>query len=236
VAKLQSLEPGVLLVGSAFPDPPFDIAREGTATGFDMELMRAVCERLDMRLTSVRYEGADFNGIFDGLHAGRYDAVISGTTITPERERVALFSEPYLVSGQSLVVNVARTPHITSTDDLTDQVIGIQTGNTSDIVARKLHADGKIRDIRYYPYDGILDALDDLSAGRIGGFMKLLPVMRCLVKDRPDLAIVQEIPTNEKLGIAFAPGNPGLRDAVNGALDELHSAGTLRQLEQRWLG
>jgi polar amino acid transport system substrate-binding protein len=167
-------------------------------------LLEAVCTHLGVRRRPVRFQGDDFNQIFDGLKDKRYDAVVSGTTITPERQLVALFSEPYLESGQSLVVNHVRTPEVRSVDDLSGQVVGIQVGNTSDAVARELKAKGKLADIRYYPYGGILDALDDLEAGKIGAFMKLLPVTTWLVRDRPDLAVVQEIPTHERLGVAFA--------------------------------
>src|SRR5215218_6768598 len=151
--------------------------------------MRAVCGQIGLRWQLTKYEDDDFNGIFDGLRTHSYDAVASGTTITPEREKVALFSEPYLESGQSLVVNVRRTPQVRSVDDLAGLVVGIQVGNTSDAVARELKARGAIADIRYYPYAGIARALDDLCAGRIGAFIKLLPVTTWLIRDRPELAV-----------------------------------------------
>ena len=235
MAALQTIEAGTLFVASAFPDPPFEVVQDGVDTGFDAELMRAVCGQIGLRWQLTKYEDDDFNGIFDGLRTRSYDAVASGTTITPEREKVALFSEPYLESGQSLVVNTTLTPHIKATDDLADQVVGIQTGNTSDILARELKADGKLAGIRYYPYRGILAALDDLEAGRIGGVMKLLPVATWFVKERPDLDVVQEIHTHEFLGIAFAPDNRGLRDAVNNALRTLREGGAIDRLKRRWL-
>ena len=80
-------------------------------------------------------------------------------------------------------------------------------GNTSDAVAKALQAKGAIAAIKYYPYSGILDALDDLTAGTIGAFIKLLPVTTWLVKDRPDLAVVQEIPTHERLAITCTLDN-----------------------------
>jgi membrane-bound lytic murein transglycosylase MltF len=104
-----TLEPGVLRVASAFPDPPFEVTIDGTQTGFDVELMRLICEDLGLARHQVEYAGDDFNGIFDGLTDGGYDALISGTTITPEREQVALFSDPYLEFDQGLVVNVTLT-------------------------------------------------------------------------------------------------------------------------------
>jgi len=235
VAGLKTIEAGTMLIGSAFPNPPFELEREGADTGFDAELMRAVCGQVGLRWKLVKYDGADFNGIFDGLRTGDYDAVISGTTITPDREKVALFSEPYLESGQALVVNTARTPHIASVDDLSEQVVGLRTGDSSDVVARQLLADGMLADLRYYPYGDVLQIVDDLEEGRIGGFMTLVPVATWLVQDRPDLTVAAAVPSHERLGIAFAPGGVGLRDAVNQALAECRRTGLLERLERRWL-
>jgi ABC-type amino acid transport substrate-binding protein len=232
---LRTIEPGVLAVASAFPDPPFEVVADGVDSGLDAELMELVCGRLGLRRKPLRYAGRDFNGIFDGLRSRAYDAVISGTTITPEREEVALFTDAYLESGQSLVVNIRRTPHVASVDDLAGLVVGIQVGNTSDVVARELKARGAIADIRYYPYSGIEDALDDVSAGRIGAFIKLLPVTTWYTRERPEPRVVQEIPTHERLGIAVAPGNVALRDAINEALAALRSSGDLDELTDRWL-
>ena len=234
-ATLLTLHPGVLQVASAFPDPPFELEASGGVTGFDVELMRAICGALGLAYRPVKYAGDDFNGIFDGLATRVYDAVISGTTITPDRERVALFSEPYLEFNQGLAVNRARAPRVHGLADLRGQVVGIQVGNTSDIVARKLLAEGAIADIRYYPYHGIVTALDDLSAGRIGALIKLFPVISWLVKDRPELAVVAQIPTHERLGIAFARSSSALRDGVNQALGDLRRRGTFDALCRTWL-
>ena len=102
----------MLRAASAFPDPPFEVAVDGRRTGFDTDLMRSSCDDLGLTLRPVPYTGDDFDGIFDGLEDGSYDAVISGSTIAPERERVALFSEPYLQFDQGLAINEARNPGI----------------------------------------------------------------------------------------------------------------------------
>jgi ABC-type amino acid transport substrate-binding protein len=232
---VRTLERGTLAVASAFPDPPFEVVEGGRDTGFDIELMGSLCDTLGVEHKMVKFEGRDFNRIFDGLASGAHDAVIYGTTVTAEREAVARFTDPYLESGQSLVVNTARTPTITSVDDLTGQVVGIQVGNTSDAVAKELEAKGAIAAIKYYPYAGICDALDDLTAGTIGAFVKLFPVTTWLVKDRPDLAVVQEIPTHEQLAIACALDNRELCDALNAALRARQHDGTIDRLRQRWL-
>jgi ABC-type amino acid transport substrate-binding protein len=204
------------------------------ATGFDLELMRAVCAQLGVALQPVRYSGDDFNGIFDGLAKRSYDAVISGTTITPERAAVALFSQAYLEFNQGVAVNARLTPNVSAVADLRGLTAGIQSGNTSDLVARRLVAEGAIAGIRYYPYHGIGTALDDLEAGRIGLVIKLHPVISWLVRDRPSLAVAIEVPTHERLGIAFAKDNEGLCEAVNRALTALRENGEFARLQARW--
>jgi polar amino acid transport system substrate-binding protein len=229
-----TLNPGTLMVASAYPDPPFDLIENGSVSGFDIELMRAICARLGLALQPVRYSGGDFNGIFNGLANRSYDAVISGTTITPERSAVVLFSQPYLEFNQGIAVNRRSTPNVASAGDLHGLTAGIQSGNTSDFVAKRLLAEGAIAEIKYYPYDGIATALDDLEAGRIGLVIKLHPVISWLVKDRPSLSVAIEVPTHEKLGIAFAKQNEALCEAVNRALATLRGNGQFVRLQARW--
>jgi len=231
---LKTLTSGRMIVASAYPDPPFDLIEDGVSTGFDVALMRTIAARLGLTLQPVRYAGDDFNDIFDGLAKGQYDAVISGTTITPERAEVALFSQPYLTFNQGIAVNRERTPNVASFADLRGLTAGIQSGNTSDFVAKRLVAEGVIAGIRYYPYHGIATALDDLEAGRIGLVIKLHPVIAWLVKDRPRLAVPLEAPTHEQLGIAFAKSNQELCDAVDDALAALRSDGEFARLSAHW--
>jgi polar amino acid transport system substrate-binding protein len=233
---MQTVIPGTLTILSAYPDPPFDLIKDGRATGFDVELMRAVCGRLSLELRPLTYSDEDFNGIFAALGDGKCDAVISGTTITPERAAIVRFSKPYLEFNQGVAVNRRLTPHAVSTAGLRGLTAGIQKGNTSDIVARDLLAQGRIAGIRYYPYDGIGSALDDLEAGRIGLVIKLFPVISWLVRERRDLAVVMQVPTREKLGIAFAPERADLCAAVDTAIDELRQNGTFARLQADWSG
>lgn len=233
---IPTLTAGTLVIQSAYPDPPFDIMKDGVATGFDIELMRAVCGRLGLALRPVAYTGEDFNGIFAGLAQRTCDVVISGTTITPERARNVKFSPPYLVFNQGIAVNRRVTPHVTSTADLRGLTAGIQKGNTSDAVARRLLAQGDIAAIRYYPYHGIETALDDLEAGRIGLVIKLFPVISWLVRERPLLAVAMQMPTQEHLGIAYATDRADLCDAVDAAIKALRDSGEFARLQARWPG
>jgi ABC-type amino acid transport substrate-binding protein len=231
-----TIVPGVLSVGSAMPDPPFEFTDRGQPAGFDIELMKAIAVELGLEWRLDHYGGADFNGIFDGLATKTFDCIASGTTITPERQRVAMFCDPYVQSGQSLVCNVEATPRVRSIDDLRGLVLGVQEGNTSEPVAHRLKAEGRIADIRTYAYHDIGKMLDDLAAGRIGGVMKLAPVMHWLIKDRPRLRVVQERITDEKLAIAVGLHNIDLCRQIDDAQTRLRNSGMLGRLSAKWLG
>jgi polar amino acid transport system substrate-binding protein len=221
-----------LRVASAFPDPPFEVPGP-TPSGLDQDLIRALAEVLDRPVELHPYEGADFDGIFAGL-GHTVDVVASGATITDHRRTLARWCAPYVRSGQSLVVNVDATPTVHSMDDLHGLVVGVQEGNTSEPVARRLHEAGKVADVRTYPYDGIVHALDDLDAGAIGGFMKLEPVMRWLTRDRPHLGVVQTGITDELLAVAVALDDATLADQIEAAQRALVTDGRLAALGARW--
>jgi ABC-type amino acid transport substrate-binding protein len=226
-------KPGILRVGAAFPDPPFEVPGE-PPTGFDVDLMQAVAAELGLRLEVVPYRGDGFEGIFAGLDRGEYDAVASGTTITAHRRNLALFCRPYVRSGQSLVVDAQRRPGVGSIDDLAGLSLGVQRGNTSEPVAHRLQSKGKVGAVRTYAYHDILLALDDLEAGRVDAFMKLEPVMRSLIRERPSLRIVQTGITEEHLAVAVGLGNARLADAIDRAQSRLSARGVLAALGQRW--
>lgn len=230
-----TLNSGTLRVASAFPDPPFELIEHGTPAGFDVDWMQAIAADLSLQWQFVPYDGSDFNGIFRGLDEGTCDCVASGATITPGREAIADFCEPYYVSGQSLVVNVERSPQVHSVDDLVGLILGVQHGNTSEPVAERLCAEGRIAEVRKYAYHDIPKMLDDVESGAIAAAMKLGPVMHWLTRSRPALRVVQERITDETLGIAVRKGNDALRQAINDSQRRLRDRGKYTQLAKKWL-
>lgn len=230
---LTKLE-GILQVGSAFPDPPFEVEGEKLG-GFDMDLIQAIAKELGLTVEIHRYEGADFNGIFNGLETGAYDVVISGATVNEQRKQLVHFCSPYLKSGQSLVVSIDHQPAIRSIEDLKGAIIGVQLGNTSEPIARQLHRIGKVADIKIYAYNQIINALDDIVAGHITAFMKLEPVMRWLIQNYPQLKIVQTGITEERLAIAVGRSNDKLAEAIETAQQVISRRGDVKSIGKKWL-
>ncbi len=222
-----------LRVGAAFPDPPFNGMPNDS--GLDIDLMEAIAGKLGATVEFIAYDGADFNGIFDGLGTG-YECVAAGTTITPERERKAQFVPPYLISGQSLAVDTTRLPQVRSVDDLEGLTIGVQQGNTSQPIADRLVAEGKAAAVRVYDYGTIRTALTDLTTGACDAFMKLAPVLTELVKPIPGVDVVQRGISVENIAIAVALDDQALLARLTVAQAELEDDGTLQRIRGKWLG
>jgi len=223
-----------LTVGVALPDPPFNGMPDGG--GLDIDLMTAIAESLGMAVEFIGYEGADFNGIFDGLDSAAYDCVTAGTTVTPEREKEAAFVAPYLISGQALAVDVNRLPRVHSIDDLEGLTIGVQQGNTSQPLAEELVAQGKAANVRVYDYGSIHTALTDLTTGGCDAVMKLAPVLTELVKPIAGVDVVQRDISTENIAIAVALTNQKLLSRITVAQTGLEEDGSLQRIRRKWLG
>jgi ABC-type amino acid transport substrate-binding protein len=224
----------VLRVGAAYPDPPFNGV--GSGGGFDIDLMSDIAKLLGSTVSFVPFHGADFNDIFAGLDSGQYDCVAAGTTVTPQRETMARFCEPYLISGQSLAVDTRRHPRARSVEDLQGLTIGVQHGNTSGPIAEALVARGAAKQVRVYDYGSIQTALTDLTTGACDAFMKLAPVLTELVREVQDVEVVQRGLSREEIAIAVALGDGSLLERIAGAQTELEADGTLQRLRRKWLG
>jgi ABC-type amino acid transport substrate-binding protein len=223
-----------LKVGVAYRDPPFNGMPGGG--GLDVDLIDAIGSALGLTVERVAYGGGDFNGIFVGLNADAYDCVIAGTSITPDRERMADFAAPYLISGQSLAVNTDRLRNVRSVDDLAGLTIGVQRGNTSQPMAEELVAKGKARAVRLYDYGDVGAALADLGTGACDAFMKLGPVLTELVRDVPDVEVVQRGISRELIAIAVARGDEAMLARITDAQAGLEADGTLQGIRRKWLG
>lgn len=216
-----TLEEGILQVGNCLDYPPFESVVDGDEIGFDIDLVEEVAGRIGLEVEWVR---ADFDTVFTALAGDQFDMVAAAATITEEREEIVDFSVPYYSSRQSLTVNTALTPDITSTDQLGEgDVVAVQKGTTG-----KLWAEENLvpQGVELKTFQSATDMFRDLEAGNVTGIINDEPASAEIVKDLPDLAVVQAIDTDEHYGFAFSPSNPELREAMNAAFAEVVADGT----------
>jgi len=117
---------GTLTVGSdtTYPPQEFVDTASGQATGFDVDLITAMAQRMGLKAVVKK---ANFNTIIDDLSAHRYDVVISAITINDQRKQKADFV-PYFNAGESLLVQKGNPEKLTTVKDLCGKNVGVQDG------------------------------------------------------------------------------------------------------------
>jgi ABC-type amino acid transport substrate-binding protein len=213
-------------------NPPFEYVSKGAKVGFEVDLMNEIAQRLG--LTPV-FVNTQWETIIRETEEGRYDCIVGGITITPNRERLLAWSTPYMTTTLSLVVNRAKTPGIRSIADLKNASIGVQAATTDYTAAMVMQKEGEIRSVKVYPFDRIEEAMADLEAGKITAVMKVAPVAAWLAAKRHNLRIVAQVPNDpQPLGIGFAKKNLEMVMAVNQVIATMQRDGSLRRLKEKW--
>jgi ABC-type amino acid transport substrate-binding protein len=225
VAALDTVKEGVLTVGSCLDYKPFEYTENGELKGFDVEIMQAIADNLGLQLEWTKH---DFDTIFTAVQANQFDAVAAASTITDERLQQVDFSDPYYAARQSLTVNTAKTPDITTTDDLkAGDIIGAQKGTTGLKWAKDNLAS---KGVVINTYTEAPDAFTDLEAGQITGVINDEPSSESEVENRPDLEVIQPIDTGENYGIAVAKNRPDILAAINTGLAAIIADGTYKTI------
>jgi ABC-type amino acid transport substrate-binding protein len=223
-SDLGTLEPGTLTIGSDIPYPPFEQGKPPDYTGFDVELMDAIAEKLNL---TPKWVDTAFGTIFADLQAGKFDIVASSTTITPARSQRVTFSDPYFDADQSLMVQ--KGSDLTTADDITsDTAIGVQEGTTGQEYA-ETKTDGQVQS-----YAAIGTVFNALQAGQVDAVINDFAVSAYALKKYPELDVVQEIATGEHYGFPVQKTNSALIDAVNSALGDIIDDGTYETIFKKW--
>jgi polar amino acid transport system substrate-binding protein len=221
---LDTITAGQLRVGSDIPYPPFEFGRPPDYEGFDVDIVNEIAKRLDLE---ARFVKTPFDPIFRNLAQGRFDMVASAAPITPEREKIVDFSDPYFPADQS--VTVKRGSDIKTVADLAGKTIGAQRGTTGAAYARdKVDA----RTVR--PYDLIDDAFKALQADQVEAVIYDFPVSKYQERSKKDLVVVQTIEMEEEYGLAFAKDSQRLRSRVNSVLARMKRDGTYTRIYRKW--
>ena len=129
---VQTLEEGVLSVGTDAPYPPFEIGQPGDSDfgGYDIDVMNAIGEELGLE---VEYTDTGFGTIFRDTANGQFDTEAAASTITPARQKVVNFTDPYYEAQQALVV--PEGSDIAGPEDLAGKIVGAQDATTGETYA-----------------------------------------------------------------------------------------------------
>jgi polar amino acid transport system substrate-binding protein len=215
---------GALTVGSDIPYPPFEQGKPGNYTGFDIELMEAIAGKIGR---TAEFQDTSFETIFRDVAQGKFEAVISAATITPEREKAVAFSDPYYLSEQAILVNEGSP--ITGLKDLEGKTVGAQQGTTGLELGKEKANAGELR-----PYPEGPDAVNALKSGTVEAVIIDAPVAQNAVEKSGGVEIAEKVPTEESYGIAVALDNTELLEEINQGLKEVEEDGSYTKIYEKW--
>jgi polar amino acid transport system substrate-binding protein len=219
-----------LIVATDAAWPPMEFVNtDKEIVGYDIDLMNAIAEAAGFE---VEFRNTAWDGIFAGLAAGEYDAVISSVTITEDRRKTMDFSDSYINAGQVLIVQQSRSG-VDELSDLVGERVGAQIGTTGAFEVNK------VAGVELSTYDELGLAIEDLANGRIAGVVADTPIAADYVLQNDEysdtLMIVGQPFTDEYYGIAVQKGNDEVLALINEGLAAVKAEGILEQLEDKWL-
>lgn len=209
---------------------PITFTDNSELTGFDIEVGSLIADKLGMEAEFV--EG-QLSGLLPGLNAGKFDAVMSGLTMTEERKQSITFSAPYLADGAVAVVSKTNTT-VQDVSQLDGFVVGVIGGSGTEADVKDL---GGFTELKAYP--GAPEGFADVAAGRIDVFATGRIAAENFMKNSPlaaDLKIVGDVYGTKPAGVGLPKDDTEMKPKVDKIIEELKADGTLEELNQKWFG
>lgn len=242
-AEFTLAEEGHLTVGSDIPYPPFEFNDDsGALTGFDVDIVRAVAERIGLENTDDDWLSVNFDTIFTQLQrSNKFDVIAAAVTayapegspafdVTEERKTFVDFTVPIYPSLQSLTVDTSANPDIKGVDDLPDGArVAVQASTTG-----AFYAEENLTGAELVQFPKAPQMYQALQAGQVVAVFNDLPVSLDAIEGRDNLEVVEQVETGEEYAIAVAKDNPALLEAINGALEEIFADGTYAEIFEKY--
>ena len=214
---------GKLPVATSPDFPPFESLEGDTVVGIEPDIMKLDGEKLGVEIEFVQM---DFDSVLPGVQTGKYDLGASGISVTPEREENTLFTVPYCLAAQAIVV--LKDSPITCKADLEGKTIAVQTGTTAEEFCMgagyTVNAYTANADAQEALLSGKVDAwvIDDLTAAEM---VKLYNA-----EHGETLVVLSEAMTSEPYAFALKMGNDELAASINAVLEKLLAEGKIAEI------
>ena len=207
------------------PDfPPFEsLGENGEVFGIEIDILNLICAELGMEL---EINQMDFDSVLPGVQAGKFDLGVSGISVTPDRQENTLFTIPYCMAAQAIVV--LKDSAITCKADLEGKTIAVQTATTAEEFCMgagyTVNAYAANADAQEALISGKVDAwvIDDLTAAEM---------VKLYNEEHGDtMVVLSEAMTSEPYAFALKLGNDELANSINAVLEKLLADGKIAEI------
>lgn len=215
-------EAGKLVVATSPDFPPFENLEGSQVVGIEVDIMELICAELGIEF---ELEQINFDAVLTGVQTGKYDCGMSGISVTPKREKNTLFTIPYCLAAQCIVVRADSD--IASKADLAGKKISVQTGTTA---AEFCSGEG----YELSQFEANQDAKLALTQGKVEAWVVDDLTAAEMCKDDASVKILDESMTTEPYAFAFAFGSEDLVEEINKILGKLIEDGTIASIFEKY--
>jgi len=222
---------GELSVGTAGSMPPLNMTtREGEIIGMEIDLARYLADSMGVKLN---LQAMAFKELLPALEAGKIDLIVSGMTITTQRNSKVAFVGPYMISGKGVLTKTATLANIETPAEIDRpqfKITALEGSTSQEFVEAVL---SKAEFIPAKDYDAAVQMVRD---GSVDAMVADHPICVVSVARYPqdDLFTIISPFTYEPIGIALPARDPLFVNLVENFLHTLQGSGALENLKERW--
>ncbi|ASW42343.1 MAG: transporter substrate-binding domain-containing protein [Clostridiales bacterium] len=226
--KLDEIkERGTLVVGLSADYAPYEFHimenGEDKIVGFDVDIAKEIAKDLGVEL---EIKDMKFDTLISALPNNKVDLVISGMSPDEERKKAVDFSDIYYTAEHGAIVRAKDVEKYKSFADLNGKKVGAQMGSIQADLATET-----IENVEMQLLSNVNDLVVSLKGEKIEALVCELPVAEMIVKNNPELAIINETIKDEAGGsaIALKKNSPKLLEEVNKTIKRIQDEGLLDQ-------
>jgi len=216
----------VISIGSDTTYPPHEFIEDGVVKGFDVDVVAAICERINCVPNWVT---TAWDGIFPALADGQFDMVVSGVTITEERDKIVDFSDPYIIVQQGILMRVSDKG--ATIDDFISGAMKLasQNGTTNAALGEELVGRDNLA-----LFDSFNNAVIAVQNEDVDGVIIDSTSAAAYEQEfAGELAVGITGLSSDPLGLVFQEGD-GMQDDFNIGLAAMIADGTMQKLMIKW--
>jgi len=228
----QILQKGELRVGFEAGYMPFEMTdQKGEFVGFDIDMAKMMAKAMGVKFVPVN---TAWDGIIPSLITGKFDIIMSGMTVTQERNLKVNFADPYIVVGQAILLNKKHEGAITSYKDLNDSkyIVTSKLGTTGEQAVKRY-----IPKCTYKSFETETEAVLEVINGKADAYVYDQP--NCVVimaqQGVGKLVFLDEPFTYEPLAWAVTKGDPDFLNWLNNFLRQVKNDGRYDQIYNKWI-
>ncbi|PIE72510.1 MAG: amino acid ABC transporter substrate-binding protein [Deltaproteobacteria bacterium] len=222
---------GVLRVGLEPGYMPFELtSKKGEIIGFDADIAKRMAKAMGVELELV---STAWDGIIPALLTGKFDIVMSGMSLTQERNLSINFADPYIIIGQSILLKKDLADSVKSYKDLNDPkyTVASKLGTTGEQTTKRM-----IGNAKYISYETEQEGVMELVNGKIDAFIYDLPFNAIAVTQKGEGKIVHlDQPfTKEPVAWAIRRDDVNFLNWLNHFLRQIKYDGVYDKIYKKW--